>query len=327
MKRAFAEWEKQELLMVAAPHENTDWKPYLSEIHSAYVEFVKAASAFEKVLVIAPSFNDFLPFAGVENVEFFAAQTNDTWIRDYGAIDIFDTELDKAVSYDFNFNAWGGKFECGLDNALNSKLFGEFFGTNLEKINLILEGGSVEFNGEGVLLTTSECLLNDNRNALSKESLEERLSELFGLKKIIWLSEGFIKGDDTDSHIDTLARFVAPNVVALAACEDESDEHFAPLKALEKQVCAAGFEVVRLPLPSQIEFEGRRLGATYCNFVFVNGGLIVPTYNDLRADEFALEALQKALPNRKVVGVDASVFIRQNGSLHCSCQNRFLAKR
>ncbi len=359
MKRAFAEWENQELLMLSLPHENTDWKPYLSEILAAYAEFARVAAGFEKVLVVAPEFSDFLAFsarlggansggagasaAGASlgggadfggaggdiagNVEFFAADTNDTWIRDYGAIDFFDCAAGRAKSYDFSFNAWGGKFEFGLDDAVNARLFGEFLGGELVREDFVLEGGSVDFNGAGAVLTTRECLLNANRNAATQDAVEARLGELFGVERVVWLEGAFIRGDDTDCHVDTLARFIAPGVVAVAACDDASDEHYAPLLGLARQVEAAGFDVVRLPLPRAVEFDGRRLGATYCNFVFVNGGVIVPTYGDARADEFALGTLARALPGRRVVGVDARVFVRQNGSLHCSCQNRFAAKR
>ncbi len=321
MIKTFAEWERQEALIVSLPHEKTDWKPYLKEILASYKEFVKTAATFQKVIIIAPSFADFLPFSNLENVEFCQAQTNDTWVRDYGALDF--KEDGKVKSYDFRFNAWGGKFESALDDSVNEKMFSEFFDEELTSVDLILEGGSVEFNGEGVMLTTTECLLNANRNGLSKEALESELKELFGLSRIVWLENGFVRGDDTDSHIDTLARFISPTCVAVASMRDEKDEHFLPLKKMREEVVSAGFDVVELPLPREVKFEGRRLGATYCNFVFVNGGLIVPTYGDKESDDYALGVLQRALPHLKVVGVDARVFVRQNGSLHCSCQNRF----
>ena len=205
MKRSLAEWSEQELLMLALPHENTDWKPYLSEILDAYENFVSVASAFQKVLLIAPDETHFKQrFAKFKNTEFFKCPTNDTWIRDFGAIDIW--ENNKLTSLDFTFNAWGGKFQSDLDNGVNLRLFSEHFKTNLQEIALILEGGSVEFNGEGVMLTTTKCLLNANRNAhLSKSELERHLKELFGLQSIIWLENGFIKGDDTDSHIHDIA--------------------------------------------------------------------------------------------------------------------------
>lgn len=213
MINSIAEWSEQECLMLALPHKNTDWKPYLSEIIEAYKDFVKCASRFEKLLLIAPNDEDFAPFKEFKNVEFFKCETNDTWIRDFGAIDVL--ENGKLKSLNFTFNAWGDKFQSALDNALNDKIFKEKFQTKLEKCDFILEGGSIEFNGVGVMLTSSYCLLNSNRNKdLNKEKIEEKLKDYFGLKKIIWLENGFIKGDDTDRHIDTLARFIDENTIA-----------------------------------------------------------------------------------------------------------------
>lgn len=325
MRKSIAEWEKQELLLLSLPHENSDWSPYLEEIMQSYEEFIKAVANFQKVLLIVPSEKDFQRFKHIKNVDFFKCDTNDTWIRDFGAIDV--REDDKIIGLDFIFNAWGDKFQSTLDNAVNSKLFAQKLSGKLEKIDFILEGGSIDFNGQGVMLTTSACLLNKNRNShFNKEQIEAKLKEIFGLKQIIWLNHGYIKGDDTDHHIDTLARFINEKTIAYCVCKDENDEHYAPLKAMEDELKKTGFDLLELPLPKPLYFEGKRLGATYANFVFVNGGLIVPTYND-ENDALVLENLQKACKDRKVVGVDARVFLRQNGSLHCSCQNRYEGQR
>ena len=215
--RAFAEWEKQELIFLSLPHENTDWKPYLDEILDAYERLVAAIAPFQKVVLICPDERIFAErFAKFDNVEFVKIDTDDTWIRDYGMIDVEDGA--KILSYDFKFNAWGGKFESSKDNAVNLEL-AKRFKSDLRSIDLVLEGGSIDFNGRGTLLTTEKCLLNDNRNShLSKEQIEARLKELFGLERIVWLKNGFIKGDDTDSHVDTLARFVAADTIAYASC-------------------------------------------------------------------------------------------------------------
>lgn len=325
MIKSIPEWNEQEYLMLSLPHEKSDWKPYLGEIVQAYKEFVRAASEFQKVLLIAPSKSDFVPFENMANVEFFICDTNDTWIRDFGAIDILEDNRLKAL--DFTFNAWGNKFQSELDNEVNSKLFKEKFKEKLTKIDFILEGGSIDFNGEGVMLTSSNCLLNENRNShLDKSQIEAKLKEIFGLKQIIWLENGFIKGDDTDHHIDTLARFIDKNTIAYSVCEDEEDEHYIPLQKMKKELEATGFNLIELPLPKPLYYEGRRLGATYANFVFVNDALIMPFYKD-ENDEIIRQRLAKALPERKIVGVDARVFLRQNGSLHCSCQNRFKGLR
>lgn len=324
--RAFGEWEEQELLMLSLPHAKSDWAPYLSQITASYVEFANVLCRYQNLLLIAPDERYFEPFKHIKNASFFKCATNDTWIRDYGAIDVLGEN--GAFSYDFSFNAWGGKFESGLDDNVNALLFesGALKG-ELRRVPFVLEGGSVEFNGRGVLLTTSKCLLNENRAHSDKGALELKLKELFNLERIIWLDHGEIIGDDTDSHIDTLARFVNEKVIVYCACDDKNDAHFMPLKAMENELKNSGFELVPLFLPRALEFMGRRLGATYCNFVFINDALIVPTYGDKKADERALGTLKEVVKNRDIIGVDARIFIRQNGSLHCSCQNRFKAAR
>lgn len=350
--RAFGEWEKQELIFLSLPHENTDWKPYLDEILDAYERLVAAIVPFQKVVLICPDERIFEErFAKFDNVEFVKIDTDDTWIRDYGMIDVEDfadadagsngknstsegaaccergggensSRRAKIVSYDFKFNAWGGKFESSKDNAVNLEL-AKRFKSDLRSIDLVLEGGSIDFNGCGTLLTTEKCLLNDNRNShLNKEQIEARLKELFGLRRVIWLKNGFIKGDDTDSHVDTLARFIAQDTIAYASCDDPNDEHFEELAAMKKELESTGFKLVPLPLPKAKFYGGKRLGCTYANFIFINGAVIVPTYGDDN-DKIVLERLAQELPNHKIIGVDSLVFVRQNGSLHCSSQNKY----
>ncbi|WP_169973767.1 MULTISPECIES: agmatine deiminase family protein [unclassified Campylobacter] len=322
--RAYAEWEKQELLFLSLPHENSDWKPYLNEILDSYEELVAAIVPFQKVVLICPDEEIFNSrFAKFDNVEFIKIDTDDTWIRDYGMIDVENG--DKILSYDFKFNAWGGKFESSKDNAVNLEL-AKHFKSDLREVDFILEGGSIEFDGQGTLLTTETCLLNDNRNSkFNKEQIEAKLKELFGLKRVIWLKHGFIKGDDTDSHVDTLARFISPDTIAYACTDDKNDEHYEELKKMKQELETTGFKLLELPLPKAKFYEGKRLGCTYANFIFVNGALIVPTYNDPN-DKIVLERLAKALPDHKIIGVNSLVFVRQNGSLHCSSQNRFLRR-
>lgn len=320
MIKTFGEWHKQSALFVALPHKNTDWKAYLDEISLSYRKFIKSVSKFQKVITIAPNFTDFKRICSdLQNVEFVKIDTNDTWIRDFGTIDI--EENGEIVGLNFIFNAWGDKFQSSKDNAVNKTLFKKI-GGNLKDINLILEGGSIDFNGNGYMLTTKTCLLNKNRNNLTQDELDQRLREIFGLKKIFWLNHGFIQGDDTDSHIDTLARFIDENIIAFSVCEDKNDPHYDELNKMKDEILSFGFDSVELPIPKPIFYENMRLPATYANFVFINDALIVPTYND-KNDEIVMNRLQKALPNREIIGVDARVFIRQHGSLHCSCQNHF----
>ncbi|MBR8462054.1 agmatine deiminase family protein [Campylobacter sp. faydin G-105] len=322
--RAYAEWEKQELLFLSLPHKSSDWSEYLDEILASYEELIAAIVPFQKVVLIAPNQSCFERFKKFKNTQFVCIDTDDTWIRDYGMIDVQNG--DKIISYDFKFNAWGGKFQSSKDNAVNRELVKKY-ATNLKEIDFILEGGSIDFNGAGTMLTTSECLLNDNRNAnFSKDEIDVKLKELFGLKRIIWLEHGFIKGDDTDSHVDTLARFITADTIAYVSCDDESDEHFDELRKMHKELEKTGFKLLPLPLPKAKFYNGKRLGCTYANFIFINDALIVPTYND-ENDKLVLDRLSLALPDRKVLGVNSLIFVRQNGSLHCSSQNRFLGAR
>ena len=322
-RRIYGEWEEQECLLLALPHEDTDWKPYLDEIINSYEQFLTQITKYQSVKLLCKDANSAkIRFSHLKNIEYIQAVFNDTWIRDYGVIDI---EVDgKLVATDFTFNAWGGKFESNHDNKINEYMYKNgFLAGEFEKNPLILEGGSIDSNGEGVMLTTTTCLLNQNRNnTLTKDVLDEKLKDIFGLKNLIWLSHGELSGDDTDAHVDTLARFITSDTIAYVSCEDESDEHYESLKKMEDELKNTGFNLLPLPLPKPIYYDGERLPATYVNFIFVNGALIVPTYNQ-PSDEIALERLQKALIHVEVLGVDSQVFIRQHGSLHCSCMQRF----
>lgn len=325
MIRLFAEWEKQDSLLFVLPHKNTDWCEYLDEILFSYKAFISAVAKFQKCFVLCSDIKEARELlSGIDNLYLFEIPTNDTWIRDFGAIDVIKNE--KIISYDFTFNAWGGKFESTLDNDANSKLFKQI-GGNLQKIPLVLEGGSIDCNGKGVMLTTSRCLLEENRNSsLTKEKIDEELKNLFGLQKIIWFENGFLKGDDTDSHVDTLARFINEDTIAYTTCEDKHDEHFEELKKMENELKFTEFNLLPLPLPKPQIYNNERLPATYANFVFINGALIVPTYND-KNDAMVLRSLKNALPYLEVIGLDARVFIRQHGSLHCATMNRFSGLR
>ncbi|SMC09014.1 agmatine deiminase family protein [Nitratiruptor tergarcus] len=308
-----AEWEEQKALLLAYPHEKSDWLPYLDEIREFYKEFISIVAHYQDVYLITQKALNFPPTK--HNIHIFKAQTNDTWVRDFGAITVFENNKTKLL--DFTFNGWGLKFPANYDNQLNRKIF------HTKKIGFVLEGGSIDSNGEGVLLTTSTCLLEANRNPhLSKDEIEKQLKTFFGLKKILWLNHGFLEGDDTDSHIDMLARFVSANKIAYITCDNKDDIHYIELKLMEKELQSFGFELVPLPFVSAKYFENERLPVSYANFVIINGAVIMPTYNDPN-DEEALKIFQKLFPSRDIIGLDASVLIRQHGSIHCSCMNIF----
>lgn len=306
-----AEWERQEALLISYPHENSDWRDYLDEAKESFDEFISIASKYQKVIIIGRE----KPKKSFKNTEFIKVQTNDTWIRDYGPITIFENGKKRLL--DFTFNGWGLKYPANFDNQVNRKIF------KTKKIGFVLEGGSIDTNGDGVLLTTSKCLLEANRNPeFCKEEIEKKLKEFFGLKKVLWVDSGFLIGDDTDSHIDMLARFVNKKTICYVTCDDKSDAHFKELKNMQEELKSFGFDTIPLPWVSPKYFDGERLPASYANFVIINGAVIVPTYSDAN-DKEALKIFRSIFKDRDVIGLDATVLIRQHGSIHCSCMNLF----
>lgn len=322
--RAFAEWEEQELIFLALPHKNSDWAYVLEDITLSYRALVQALANFQRVVLLSPFREDYDKyFKDIKNTVFLEIPTNDTWIRDYGAIDFKDG--DKIKSYDFIFNAWGNKFLSYKDNLVNKELFRYLKGELIE-VPFIFEGGSIDFNGKGTALTTSRCIFNENRNhEKSREKITEKIKKLFGLEKLIILEHGFLLGDDTDAHVDTLARFVDEETIAYCSC-DEDDEHYPELKKMEDELQKTGFKLLPIPLPKPIYEGERRLGATYINFIFINGAFIMPAY-ETESDEKARKLFASVIKDREIILVDANKFILQNGSLHCASQNRFLGLR
>ena len=304
--RVPAEWEKQKSIMVVFPTTQKDWQHSINEIQKSYVAFINVIKKFQTCVVICTNktiLNKY--FNSFENIEIHEIKTDDTWIRDFGAIDVF---IDgKLKSYDFNFNAWGSKFEASMDNDFNKT----FFKKDLLHVDYVLEGGSIENNGDGVMLSTAKCIFNENRNSTcSQKKIEEKIKKLFGLKELIVLKNGALMGDDTDSHIDTLARFIDKNTIVYAKCYDESDIHFKELNKMEKELEKTNFRLIPLPLPAPKVFKNHRLPATYLNFVFINGAVIVPTYND-ENDTKVLEIFKNEVKNREIIGIDSSIFIRE----------------
>jgi len=311
-----AEWEKQDSIIVVFPTNHKDWQHSIQEIQQSYVKFINVIREFQKCIVICDDkiiIKHF--FSELKNIHIIEITTNDTWIRDFGAIDFFQNN--NLHSYNFIFNAWGNKFESKLDNNFNTK----FQKKNLIDVDFVLEGGSIDTNGKGTLLTTSKCIFNKNRNDIyNKKEITHKLKKLFGLNQLIILNHGALKGDDTDSHIDTLARFISEDTIAYVKCYDKNDIHFEELNLMERELQETNFKLVPLPLPNAKYFSKKRLPATYLNFIFINEALILPTYND-NYDSKVVEILQKELPNRIIKPVDASIFIREGGSLHCSSIN------
>ena len=329
--RAFAaEWDCQDGILIAWPHAGTDWAYMLDEVTACYVEIARAIlNDDERLVIVAPDADEVRESLGPnvdwQRVEIVELPTNDTWIRDYGPITVScGGHLELA---DFTYNAWGMKFAADCDNMVSSRLAerGIFKKQLINYRDLVLEGGSIETDGKGTVMTTTCCLTAPNRNdALSREQLEHTLLERLGCLKMLWLDHGELTGDDTDGHIDTLARFAPGGIILYTGCDDTEDEHFEPLMKMEEQlkqftdVDGNHYHLIKLPLPDAIYDEISRLPATYANFLVTNHQVLVPIYGQPQKDVMACELIGQAFPGRKVVGIDCRALICQHGSLHCA---------
>jgi agmatine deiminase len=324
-----AEWNQQQAVQLTWPHPGSDWDYLLDEVEECFYEIATAIALRQKLIIdchesksLSTKFKPEL----LQNISFYEIKSNDTWARDHGGITIFQDG--KPVIYDFCFNGWGMKFAAGHDNQIILKLkqAGAFEGYGYLNMKFfVLEGGSIESDGIGTILTTEKCLLSPNRNdSLSKSDIESCLKLFFGAERILWLKNGYLEGDDTDSHIDTLARFCSPNTIAYVKCSNKTDVHYSALKMMEDelkaftQINGEPYRLVGLPMVSALfdPDDGHRLPATYANFLILNRAVLVPVYN-CHTDDEALKALESVFLDREIVPIDCSVLIRQHGSLHC----------
>lgn len=326
-----AEWELQDGVLLSWPHRETDWAPILKNVLPVFAEIAAVISRFEKVVIVAPELSDaesVLKKSGAElnNVIIYKLPTNDTWARDFGPITVLKNGKPRLL--DFTFNAWGLKFASNFDNQITQGLFrSKAFHEKIQLTvpGMVLEGGSIESDGQGTVLTTSQCLLSPNRNAhLDKKAIDRRLRKLLGAKKILWLDSGHLEGDDTDAHIDTLARLCPENTIAYVSCENKKDPHFIPLRKMKEELSrftdgkGKPFKLVPLPLPAACYNKtGKRLPATYANFLIVNRAVLLPVYGDKINDASAITALGKVFPDRKIIPVNCLPLVHQFGSLHC----------
>jgi agmatine deiminase len=277
-----------------------------------------------------------------KNVFFHFIKTNESWCRDHGPAFVIRrrkmrtkkaTKIDGAI-VDWGFNAWGGKYPpYDDDDAVPTRIAEEFklpafYPRRPNGQSIVMEGGSVEFNGAGTVMTTTDCLLNKNRNpGLSREQIEQYLKDYYGQRHVVWLTGG-IEGDDTDGHIDDLARFISPRKVVIAIEDDPKDDNDRVLRSARRQLDklrdqdGKPFEIVEIPMPKPVTHDGQRLPATYVNFYFVNGALLVPTYRDRKNDRKALAMLQSHLPKHKVIGIDCTELIWGLGAIHCLTQQQ-----
>ncbi len=324
-----SEWAAQSAIQLTWPHQDTDWAYMLDEVEECFVNIAREIAARQLLLIVTPEVeavrSRIANVVNMSNVRFVECRSNDTWARDHGGITVYDGE--EPVVYDFAFNGWGLKFAACYDNLITSQLAnrGVLHARYQNRLNFIIEGGSIESDGCGTMLTTSECLLSPNRNGeWSKNEIEQYLGEAFGLSQILWLDYGYLAGDDTDSHIDTLARLAPNDTILYVRCQDEADEHYEALNAMEQQLrtftTLDGKPYRLMPLPmaqAAYDEEGERLPATYANFLIMNDAVLYPTYGVPTLDDEAARVIAEAFPGREVVGVDCQALIKQHGSLHC----------
>lgn len=327
-----AEWEPVDAILMAWPNRTTDWAYMLDDVRRTYIDIITAISERAKVILIGPELPSpdiFPPQCRRDNLIFVPMPINDTWTRDYGPIVELNSSGD-ALIRDFIFNGWGMKFAANNDNQVPARLHsaGLLTGLFVGPSNFVLEGGSIESDGNGTILTTEHCLLAPNRNdSLDQYEIETELLDSLDAKKILWLKHGHLAGDDTDGHIDTLARLAPPgDMIIYTGCDDPADEHFAELEAMRDELreftnaIGAPFHLVELPLPDPVfdEEDGSRLPATYANFLIVNGAVLMPSYGQAKKDALAAMILKSAMPEYEIIPIDCRSLIRQHGSLHCA---------
>ena len=324
-----AEWEPQSAILIAWPHAGTDWAERLDSVEATYVVLVAAITRFQQAVICvadadlearARALLADSP-ADLSRVRFERLPYDDTWLRDSGPITLREDGDFRLL--DFHFTAWGGKFEAGLDDQIVSTLSqrGLFRRAQRERIDFALEGGGIETDGQGTLLSTWHCL-HERHPDLDRGQITARLQGWLRQARTLWLDHGYLEGDDTDAHIDTLARFAGPEAIVYQGCQDPDDSHFTELQAMAAELAAfrqadgRPYRLFELPWPQPILDGGRRLAASYANFLIINGALLMPAYGDA-ADPAAAKVLAEAFPGREIVAVPCRPLIWQNGSLHC----------
>ena len=326
-----AEWEPQSGIQLTWPHSGTDWEPMLDEISQCYARIVREIIRFEPVMIVTPSADIVRPYIedlDQDRIHFCEVPgTNDTWARDHGGIGVM-FKGEPAV-FNFTFNGWGMKYPANYDNQIVFEMEKDgAFTPDIEVryFSLVLEGGSIESDGCGTVLTTARCLFSKNRNErLSKATIMAAIEALLGADRLLILKHGYLEGDDTDGHVDTLARFCDPETIAYVQCTDPDDSHFDELLAMERELLALRtaegkpYRLISLPMAEPVfDEDGYQLPATYANFLILNGAVLVPAYGNDELDEQAREVLQTAFPDREIISVDCLPLIQQGGAIHCA---------
>ena len=328
-----AEWHKHTATWLSWPHKEASWPGKIDLIYPRYCEFIKVISEGELVRInvrdeqMAAFAKQQLLAAGVDlrRIEFFEFETNDAWCRDHGPAFLINSATKEKAIVDWGYNAWGNKYPpFDLDDVIPTKI-GARFGLPVYHPGIVMEGGSVDFNGAGTLITSTACLLNENRNPhLNQQQIEEYLQNYYGVEQVLWVGEGII-GDDTDGHIDDTVRFVNEDTVVTVIEEDKNDANYQllqdNLEMLKKMRLPNGkqLNIVELPMPREVIYEDQHLPASYANFYIANLAVVMPTFRCDR-DAIALDILQGCFPDRKVVGIDSTDIIWGLGSFHCLSQ-------
>lgn len=325
-----AEWEPQSGILLTWPHTESDWNDNLDEISDVYIEMCKAISQYEKFLVICydqqykESVESLFVANRINKNSYYltTCKTNDTWCRDYGPITV---HIDNKLRLNnFVFNGWGNKYDSKLDNAVSRFLYNEGLLGNSEMLDrdFIMEGGSIETDGQGVILTTSHCLLKRHPGK-TKPEIEKLLKQYLGITTVLWLDHGSISGDDTDNHIDNLARFANKHTIIYSTCDDKQHPDFESLHKMELELKnlrrhdGNQYSLVPLQIPGPKYHDGKMLPASYVNFLIINGAVLVPTYGDPK-DKITIEKLQQCFTNRNIIGINSNALIKQLGGIHCA---------
>ncbi len=326
-----AEWEKQGFVQLTWPHKDSLWYE-VEKVQACYTEIARTILRYEPLVIVGRDIAEIqadLARNGLTDqagIRFYEAPINDTWARYHGAISVYGDQGEKCI-LDFVFNGWGLKFAADLDNQITRAMVrAGAFAPDVRYQDMrpfVLEGGSIDTDGAGTLLTTSECLGSLNRNEyLTRQEIEEKLKHAFGLQRILWLDHGGIAGDDTDSHVDILARFCGPDTIAYTSCDDEADENYVALKAMEEQLRTfrtldgKPYRLIPLPLPDALYLDDYRLPGSYANFLIVNDAVLMPGAYSPK-DEVAAAQLKLAFPDRDVVVIDCRPLLSGHGGLHC----------
>ncbi len=331
-----AEWEPQAAVILAWPHADTDWAPWLKEVEQSYIELARAILARSGLVLLVK--NKALETRALRLIDRDADKQSgklrttrydydDTWLRDTGPITLSQLDASGAEHFrwlDFSFTGWGGKYGASKDDKIVQHLIGlaEFGAIEHTPVPFALEGGAIESDGAGTLLTTWNCL-NKRHPGKSRAEIEKVLMQSLAVQRVLWLEHGELAGDDTDAHIDTLARFASTDCIVYQGCDDETDPHFAPLNAMAAEIAAlkqangAPYRTIALPwAPILTASDGRRLAASYANYLVLNGAILMPGYG-VETDIAASMQLSLAFPQHEIVVVPARSLIEQNGSLHC----------